>query len=137
MNPRYVFIRRAFFTLCCCLPMVKLMSADYYLGTNGDDANPGTSAERPFATLAQVGKILQPGDTVIFLPGEYHQELHLSFAGHRDRPTTFKAAIRGTVHLRGDQPAPAFSPSPERREVFYCQVEQVGLREQHHLYPLF
>lgn len=123
MSTNDIFSRRLLLALGVCLTLLQAIAAEYYLGVNGDDANPGTSEERPFATLTQVAKVLQPGDTVIFLPGEYHQELKLSFPGHPDRPTTFKAKIRGTVHLRGDQSAPAFAPVPERSDVFQCRVD--------------
>ncbi len=125
MKTKIFLAARALFAAGCCFTLGNAIAAEYYLGVNGDDANPGTSEERPLATLAQVGKILQPGDTVILLPGEYHQELYLSFPGHKDQPTTFKAKIRGSVHLRGDQPAPTFAPVPDRPDVYYCQVEKM------------
>src|SRR4051794_41979916 len=42
----------------------------YYVGSNGDDAAPGTSAERPWRTPARVTAAdLAPGDRVLFEAG--------------------------------------------------------------------
>jgi hypothetical protein len=43
---------------------------NYYVATNGDDANPGT-AELPFQTILRASKVSLPGTTVHVAPGTY------------------------------------------------------------------
>ena len=45
-------------------------TGDYYVATNGSDANPGTAAA-PFRTLQKAANVVGPGDTVIVRDGVY------------------------------------------------------------------
>lgn len=51
---------------------------EYYISPSGDDANIG-SQERPWKTLKKAIESLQPGQTGIFLDGEYIQDNRISF----------------------------------------------------------
>ena len=42
-----------------------------YVSNSGDDANDGLSMEKPIATIARVGEIIQAGDTVLFKRGDH------------------------------------------------------------------
>ncbi len=46
------------------------LAADYYVAPSGNDNNPGTEA-KPWKTISQANKTLQPGDTVYLRAGTY------------------------------------------------------------------
>lgn len=73
----------------------------YFVAPNGNDNNPGTE-DAPWASLEKASKGANPGDTVIFLPGEYKGSLMPKNSGTRDAPITFRTAERRSVKLVGD-----------------------------------
>ncbi|MFA7231247.1 MAG: right-handed parallel beta-helix repeat-containing protein [Victivallaceae bacterium] len=99
-------------------------AAEYFVGKHGQDNNSGSSQKSPLRTLKQAFSKMQPGDTLTILPGEYHQSSEWKFSGG-DKPTTIKAAIPGTVVLRGDKDAPAFSPTPGSQRIWQCKQAAV------------
>ncbi|MEZ4273394.1 MAG: right-handed parallel beta-helix repeat-containing protein [Myxococcota bacterium] len=56
--------------LSCAAPLRSVSAANYYVATNGNDANPGTSSQ-PFRTLQRTVAIVGPGDSVIVRGGTY------------------------------------------------------------------
>jgi len=84
--------------LCCA---VSVQAAEFYVATNGDDANPGT-LEQPLATLqAAVGK-LQPGDACLVRGGTYAHSLEIvGLKGTAEAPIIFRAYGDETVVLDG------------------------------------
>lgn len=52
-----------------------LPAADFSVSEKGDDANPGTSAGRPFRTLQRADGAMAPGDTVWVMAGTYRNDL--------------------------------------------------------------
>jgi hypothetical protein len=73
----------------------------YFVAPNGNDNNPGTE-DAPWASLEKASKGANPGDTVIFLPGEYKGSLMPKNSGTQDAPITFRTAERRSVKLVGD-----------------------------------
>ncbi len=67
------------------------LGAAYYLSPEGDDAAPGTR-EQPWQTIDQANASLQPGDTAIFLPGEYVGTIAPARSGAPDAPVTYRSA---------------------------------------------
>lgn len=65
-------ILRIILAALCLAPLVALHAADFFVATNGDDANPGTVAQ-PLATLQAAVNKLQPGDTRIVRGGVYRE----------------------------------------------------------------
>lgn len=63
---------------------------EIYVSPEGDDANPGTR-ELPWKTLDQVSSEAGPGDTFLFLPGEYSGRLIPARSGCPERPIVFRA----------------------------------------------
>ncbi len=63
---------------------------DYYVASDGDDANPGTLAE-PFATIQKAAYLIQPGYTVYIRSGTYREQVCLMRSGLSDAPITFTA----------------------------------------------
>src|SRR4051812_9191355 len=81
----------------------------YYVGSNGDDAAPGTSAERPWRTPARVKAVdLEPGDRVLFEGGAVFAggvELDAADAGTGTDPVIVGSYGDGRATLRaGSQP---------------------------------
>jgi parallel beta-helix repeat protein len=46
------------------------LGATYYVGPTGSDSNPGTSSQ-PFRTIQKAANVVQAGDTVNVMPGDY------------------------------------------------------------------
>ena len=78
MNQRYLFsslflIAAGTNMFAAAAPAVGAANAttfNYYVATNGDDANPGT-ADLPFQTILRASKVSLPGTTVHVAPGTY------------------------------------------------------------------
>ncbi len=72
--------------IAVCFP---LSAANYYVATNGNDANAGTLAS-PFLTLAKAAELAQAGDVVNIRAGSYHEVLRPSHSGTADQPIVFQ-----------------------------------------------
>ncbi|MGI5820002.1 MAG: PKD domain-containing protein [Armatimonadota bacterium] len=66
-------------------------AAEYYLSPEGDDAAAG-DRDNPWQSLAKANETLQPGDTAIFLPGEYAGQIAPAGSGTADAPITYRSA---------------------------------------------
>jgi len=76
---------------------------EYYVATNGDDANPGTR-EQPLATIGKAAGMLQPGDTAVIRGGTYRQTVRVTTSGRKGKPIRFVAAKGEKVILSGTEP---------------------------------
>ncbi|HHT25850.1 MAG TPA: PKD domain-containing protein [Firmicutes bacterium] len=72
----------------------------YYVSPAGNNAGDG-SRSQPWATIAKAVSQAQPGDTVIFLPGEYEEILRPVRSGTIDAPITFMPETPHSVRLLG------------------------------------
>ncbi len=79
---------------------VMAQAATYHVATTGVDTDPG-SAEKPFATIGQAGKVLLPGDTCIVHGGVYREMVRPAVSGEQDKPITFTAAPGEVVTIDG------------------------------------
>ncbi|NKB67724.1 MAG: T9SS type A sorting domain-containing protein [Candidatus Latescibacteria bacterium] len=71
-----------------CLLFVHVLAAgaaDFYIGPQGNDANPGTP-EQPFATISQGIAQAVGGDRVLLLPGVYRQNTEIRRSGLPEKP---------------------------------------------------
>jgi hypothetical protein len=77
--------------------------SDFYVATDGNDANPGTVG-KPFRTLNQGVKLLKPGDSLVVRAGIYRESLIYSIPPGTswDAPVTIKAHAGEKVILRPD-----------------------------------
>src|ERR1035437_9281690 len=68
-------LKSAFFltTLFLFLFLDNLNATNYYVSTTGNNGNAGTFGS-PFATIAHAYSLANPGDSVIVMPGTYHEE---------------------------------------------------------------
>ncbi len=87
-----------------------LSGTEYFLGTNGNDRNPGVDRNKPFATLQKAVNALQPGDTLTILPGAYFGAALRKFGGAPDKQTVIRGERPDTVLIHGDVSAPEFKP---------------------------
>jgi len=55
----------------------------YYVGPQGDDANPGTR-EKPFATIQHAADLAEPGDTIYLKNGTYRESVTVTRSGRPD-----------------------------------------------------
>ena len=108
-----------------CLLLAHVNGTEFFVSVNGSDKNPGTSEKAPLQKISTAVRKLKAGDTVTILPGEYLDEVSFTFNGEYDKPTTIRAKIPGTVHMRGDVPAPRFTQVSDRRNVYVCSVEKM------------
>ncbi|MCK4785583.1 MAG: right-handed parallel beta-helix repeat-containing protein [Desulfobacteraceae bacterium] len=79
---------------------------DYYVATDGNDANPGTLNE-PFATLEHaLLDVVEPGDTIYMRGGSYHEEISAAagaVAGTPGNPITITNYQDEVVTLDGSE----------------------------------
>ncbi|MBE6385324.1 MAG: DUF1565 domain-containing protein [Lentisphaerae bacterium] len=100
-----------------------LGAKEYFVALNGSDTAPG-SKERPLATFKKAIELMQPGDTLTIMPGEYRQVIDGSFLRTSpDKRTTIRAMIPGTVLIRGDVDATAFKKVPGTLFTYVCPWE--------------
>jgi hypothetical protein len=76
----------------------------YVDGINGRDANDG-SRSHPWKSIHEAAEKLTSGDTVLVLPGAYHERIHVTRSGAEEHPITYKAsgrAITGGFTIHAD-----------------------------------
>ena len=66
-------------------------AAEYYLSPEGDDAAAG-DREHPWRSIAKANAALQPGDTAVFLPGEYPGTIAPVHDGTAEAPIVYRSA---------------------------------------------
>ena len=81
------------------LSVVGVSAADYYVSSQGNDSNPGTSAQ-PFRTITHAYGLAGPGTTIHVLPGIYTDYtsgwgLHFGSSGTVSSPIIVKSEVRG------------------------------------------
>jgi hypothetical protein len=68
----------------------------YFVDDSGSDANPGTSAAAPFATLQKALDLAKPGTTINLAAGIYRQAVITKIDGTAAAPITIKGPETGT-----------------------------------------
>ena len=81
---------------------------NYCVATNGDDRNPGTSLDQPFASVQHAVDTMRPGDTCYIRGGVYHEAVDLcrkaGVAGHPITLTSYKdekVTLSGATRIDG------------------------------------
>jgi polygalacturonase len=84
-----------------------LQAATFYVATDGNDANPGTSTA-PWATVNKAAAAAQAGDTVIIRAGTYQPATRITVAnsGTASAPITFRAEVAGQAIIDGRSQVP-------------------------------
>src|SRR6185503_12482099 len=96
---------RRFWLFTLALGLVRASAADYYVSTQGNDANAGTAAQ-PFRTITRAYDLASAGSTITVLPGVYtdYQSgwgLHLNKNGTASSPITLRSQVRGGAVIDG------------------------------------
>ncbi|RPG85329.1 MAG: right-handed parallel beta-helix repeat-containing protein [Coraliomargarita sp. TMED73] len=95
---------------------------DYFVATNGKDRNDG-SIKRPFASLAKLVAVAQPGDSCYIRGGVYRETLELGAGGSEGAPITFQAYGNESVILFGADPLPTRLPWAKWKDgIWACNV---------------
>ena len=87
------------------LALVQAQGADLYVSTQGNDSNPGTSAQ-PFRTITRAYSLATAGTTIIVLPGVYtdytsNWGLRLGKSGTAASPIILRSQVRGGAVIDG------------------------------------
>jgi len=71
--------------------------ATYYVSTQGNDANNGTSETTPWQTISKVNATkFQPGDSILFKGGEtWNEQLNITSSGTDGNPITYSSYGNG------------------------------------------
>lgn len=77
-----------------------LCANEFYVGREGDDANPGTRMQ-PFRTLGHAAEAMAPGDVCIVSRGLYRETVRPPRSGRFEAPIRFMAATGETVTVSG------------------------------------
>ncbi len=70
----------------------------YYLSSDGDDSRPG-DRDAPWRSIERANSELGPGDTLVFLPGEYAGTIDPVRDGRHGAPIVFRAEEPGSVRI--------------------------------------
>jgi hypothetical protein len=73
----------------------------YYISPNGNDQNPGTSSQQPWATFTHAWTVLQPGDTLYLMDGTYYQTINPTINGAPGKYIILKALNDGKAYIDG------------------------------------
>src|SRR3954470_11336372 len=90
----------------CWSPCV--LAHDYYVSTDGDDANPGT-IDQPFRTIQKAASIIAAGDTTYIRAGTYRETVTPVRSGTPTAPITFQPYNGESVTISGADMIPASS----------------------------
>lgn len=78
---------------------------DYYVTPAGADQNRGESPLAAFATIQHALTVVQPGDTIHLLPGDYFENVVSVVAGRADAPITIVGPPDAILHGAGNASA--------------------------------
>jgi hypothetical protein len=96
----------------------------YFVSLQGRDDQDGFTPQTAFRTIQKGVNALASGDTLIIGPGEYFETVARESLGDDQKDTVIRAAIPGTVLLRGDVPAPTFTKLEGYRFIYVAPFEQ-------------
>lgn len=89
------------FTMLLIPATVKATSSVYYVATNGNDNNNGTSLSAPFKTIQKAASLAVAGDTVNIRAGTYRETVAPANSGTSGNPITFQAYQNEEVLISG------------------------------------
>lgn len=85
-------------------------ATEYYVSLAGSDKNDGLTRESAFRSIQRGVDALEAGDTLTIAPGEYFESVSRRGLGDATEETLIRAAIPGTVLIRGNVPVEDFEP---------------------------
>ncbi len=93
--------------LSCTKPLHTVKGGKkYFVSLNGNDSYDGR-IKTPFRTIKKGASVLNKGDSLIVLPGNYgyEYEIQLLHSGTKDKPIVIMAKKPGSVYLKGPRKA--------------------------------
>ncbi len=124
-NPYELFgIRGACAMLVLFGFLSSLSGAEYFVTKHGDDKADGLGRATAFATIQRGVSALAAGDTLTIGPGEYAESVRRDGLGESGKSTVIRAAIPGTVLLRGDVPVGPFRKAEGERFIYEAPMER-------------
>lgn len=84
-------IHNIFSFLWIVMLFIQGNSVNYYVANSGNDSNNGTSVNSPFQTIQRAANVVNAGDTVFVLNGNYAGFSVSGRSGSPDRPIVFQA----------------------------------------------
>ncbi len=108
-------LRYGLLSLVCTL---SSHAGEYFVSPRGSDAYDGSSLVQAFATIQRGVDVLEPGDVLTIAPGEYRESIFRNGLGSSEVDTVIRAAIPGTVVLRGDISVGGFRRVPHLQRVY-------------------
>jgi len=108
--------------LFCLASLASALGSEYFVSPAGDDAASGAGQAQAFRTVQRGLDALSAGDTLTIGPGEYNGPVSRKDLGNLETETFIRAAIPGTVLLRGDAPLPELKKVDGFRFVYSVAV---------------
>lgn len=99
-------------------------SVEYFVRLDGNDGADGRSPAAAFASIQRGVDALEAGDILTIAPGEYFEAVGRDSLGSGEVDTLIRAAIPGTVLLRGDVPLSGLRKVDGYRFVWEVPFEQ-------------
>jgi hypothetical protein len=99
----------------------------YYVATNGNDANPGTSA-LPWRTIGKAAQTASPGDTVYIRDGIYNESVSLNRYGTEENPIKIEAFPGEHPVIDGEYAIPGYWGALLYINGNYIQVSGIEIR---------
>lgn len=88
-------ISMALATGAIALTALSASAQTYYVDAKANPAKANGSEEYPFTTIQKAADIVNPGDTVLVLPGIYYESVTITRTGTKDAPIVFRAVENG------------------------------------------
>lgn len=117
-----------FWGLVLSLAVAVNGGVEYRVAPGGSDESDGLTRQTAFSSIQRGLDVLQPGDTLTIEPGEYFGAVSRTGLGRNEAgevvsgvQTVIRAAIPGSVVLRGDIPAPEFRPVEGMQFVYVAE----------------
>ncbi len=92
--------RHAIRLACVCLAVGVAHAAEYFVGREGNDDNPGTRMQ-PFRSISRAAAAMAPGDVCTVSRGLYRETVKPAHSGTFEAPIRFQAATGETVTVSG------------------------------------
>jgi len=100
----------------------RLQAVEFFVDVKGSDSADGRTPATAFATIQKGVDALASGDTLTIAPGEYFEHVLRKDLGDLEKDTVIRAAVPGSVLMRGDVPMPELKAVEGFRFVFSAQV---------------
>lgn len=92
----------------------------WYVSPQGDDGDDGRSPATAFRTLQRALEVVQPGQTILILPGTYHEAIEVYNLGAAEAPIVIRGDPDGAVIFDGQRNACDPEAEDQVCAAFHC-----------------